>query len=116
MQREAFCDALSALKSFSAGAAGGAYDAPPDPVVGWGGGPHTSPHSMPAASRSWSSRFILPPDLGVPDETLADSVIEFNDRFRISKGSVLPRCIVCNAVFLIAKLSVCLSVRHTREL
>jgi len=34
-----FLDAQITLKSFSAGApAGGAYDATPDPLVGWGGG------------------------------------------------------------------------------
>jgi len=33
--------------------AGGAHDAPPDPVVGWGAEtpPHTQPHSVPRCSR-----------------------------------------------------------------
>ena len=77
MQREAFCDALSALKS------GGAYKAPPDgDGEGDGEGDTSSPCpipldaygvsvSTPVACRSWRpTRLIIPPDLGVLDETL----------------------------------------------
>ena len=46
--------------------AGGAHDAPPDPLVGWGGDtpPHTRPHSAlwRVDARAFGASIVVPPD------------------------------------------------------